>query len=75
MLIKLRKWSCFEIRMQDEITIYRFIIVPLKGWNSSNIWEQTEEIKILFRKLSRKCLLSVGAESFVFQFATQQYKD
>ena len=33
-------WSCFEIRMQDEVKIWRFITVPLKGQNSSNIWEQ-----------------------------------
>jgi hypothetical protein len=33
-------WSCFEIRMQDEITILGLIIVPSKGWRSSNIWEQ-----------------------------------
>jgi len=30
-------WSCVKIRMQDEV---RLIIVPLKGWKSSNIWEQ-----------------------------------
>ena len=28
----------------------KLIILPLKGWKSSNIWEQTEQIKILFRK-------------------------
>jgi len=33
-------WSCLEIRMQDEVTVWRLIIVPLKGWKSSNIWEQ-----------------------------------
>jgi hypothetical protein len=40
MLIKLSMWSCLEIRIQDEVTEYRLIIVPLKGWKSSNIWEQ-----------------------------------
>jgi len=25
-----------------EVTIYRLIIIPLKGWNSSNIWEQSK---------------------------------
>jgi len=30
-------WSCLESRMQDVDTIWRLIIVPLKGWNSSNI--------------------------------------
>jgi len=29
--------SCLKIRMHDEVTIYRLIIVPLKVWNSSNI--------------------------------------
>jgi hypothetical protein len=38
--IKLSTWSCLEIRMQDEITVLRVIIVPSKGWKSSNIWEQ-----------------------------------
>jgi len=33
MLIKLSTWSCLKIRMQVEVTIYRLIIVPLKGWN------------------------------------------
>jgi len=28
-------------------------IVSLKGWNSSNIWEQPLRIKILFRKKLR----------------------
>jgi hypothetical protein len=32
--------SCLEIRMRDEITIYGLIIASLKGWKSSNIWEQ-----------------------------------
>ena len=32
--------SCLEIRMQDKVTIWRLIIVPLKGWNSSDMWEQ-----------------------------------
>ena len=27
--------------MQDEVTVRRLIIVPLKGWNSSNIWGKT----------------------------------
>jgi len=37
---KISTWSCLEIRMQDEVTMWRLIIVPLKGWKSSNIWEQ-----------------------------------
>jgi len=49
---------------------------PLKGWNSSDIWEQqnsiqeeTEQIEVM------DCLLSGGAKSFVVQFAVQKYKD
>ena len=37
---KLSAWSCLEIRMQDEVTICRLIIVPLKRWRSSDIWVQ-----------------------------------
>jgi len=40
MLIQLSTWSCFEIRKHDEVTARRLIIVPLLGWNSSNIWKQ-----------------------------------
>ena len=66
--------------MQDEATVQRLIIVPLKWLKSSNIWEQFQQIKVIFRrKLEqievRECLLSFGAESFVFQFAIQKLKD
>jgi hypothetical protein len=37
---KTRTWSCLEIRMQDDVRIKRLIRVPLKEWNSSDIWEQ-----------------------------------
>jgi hypothetical protein len=37
---KLITCSCFKTRMQNEFTEFRSIIVPLKRWNSSNIWEQ-----------------------------------
>jgi len=36
---KLNKWSCLEIRMQDDFTVCRLIIVPSRGWKSLNIWE------------------------------------
>ena len=80
MLIRLSIWSCLKIRMQDEATAQRLIIVPLKGWKSSNMsgknlnkskfysgrnYEQIEE---------RECSLSFGAESFVFNFAIQKFK-
>jgi len=53
LLIKLNTWPCLEITMQKEVTSYRFIIVHLKGWNSSNIWEQPKLIKILITKKLR----------------------
>jgi len=37
---KLSTWSCLETKMQDEVTIKKLIIVTLKGWNISDIWEQ-----------------------------------
>ena len=58
MLIKLRTWSCFEIRMQEEITVHRLIKVSLKGWKSSNTWEQPELIDILFRMNLKSSLKS-----------------
>ena len=30
----------------DEVTILRLMTVPLTGWKSSNIWEQTKQINI-----------------------------
>jgi hypothetical protein len=33
-------WSCLEIRLQHEVTVWRLIIIPSRGWKSSNIWEQ-----------------------------------
>jgi len=35
--VKTRTRSCHKIRMQDEVTISRLIIVTLRGWKSSNI--------------------------------------
>jgi len=53
MLIKLSIWLCLEVRVQEEVTVNRLLIVHLKEWNSSNIWEL---ITILFRKKLRKDL-------------------
>jgi len=39
MLINLSTWSFLESRMQDEVTVWIVITVPLKGLRSSNIWE------------------------------------
>jgi hypothetical protein len=38
--VMLSTWSCLKIRMQDKVTIFSLIIVPLKGWKCSNIWVQ-----------------------------------
>jgi hypothetical protein len=32
MPIKPSAWSCLEIRMQGEVTVSRFAIVSLEGW-------------------------------------------
>jgi hypothetical protein len=53
---------------------------PLKRWNNSDVWEQTQQIKIAFTKKLKEieineCLLKFGAESFVFQSYIQKYKD
>ena len=47
---KTSSWSYLEIRMQDEVTVQRLIIVPLKWLKSSNIWKQFQQIKVIFRK-------------------------
>jgi hypothetical protein len=39
--------------MQDEVTMYRFMIAPLKEWKSSNMWEKPKHLKILLRKKLR----------------------
>jgi len=66
--------------MQDEATVQRLIIVPLKWLKSSKSWEQFQQIKVIVRKKLeqievRECLLLFGAESFIFQFAIQKLKD
>jgi len=58
----------------------RMIRARLREWSSSDIWEQHLGIKVLFSKKLRadevrECLLSFGAESFVFHFAIQKYKE
>ena len=40
MLIKRSTWLCLGIGMQGGVTVWRLIILPLKGWKSSNIWER-----------------------------------
>ena len=51
-----------------------------EGWKSSNIGNNLNKSKIYSGRNSeefevRECLLSSGAESFVFQFAIQKFKD
>jgi len=45
--------SGLEIRLQDEIVIYRLNIDFLKGWKYSDIWEQPKQVKILSSKKLR----------------------
>ena len=61
--------------MQDEVTSQ----VLCKGWNGSNIGEKLNKSKFYSGRNKeqievRECLLSFGAESFVFQFAIHKYK-
>jgi len=39
--------------MQDKVTVWKLIIIPLKLWKCSNIWGQLQQIKTLFRKKLR----------------------
>jgi hypothetical protein len=54
------------------------MIVPLRGWNFSNVWEQPSYIKIPFRNiLGRLKLWSAcyrGAESFVCSLLSKNIK-
>jgi hypothetical protein len=54
--------------MQGIISTGGFV-TEFKYLESSYIWEEPYETKILFRKNS------FGAESFVFQFVIQKFKD
>jgi hypothetical protein len=77
MLVILGIRLCLQIRIQDVVRVKRLIIIPLKGWKSSNIWAQPQGITILFREQFEvwERLLSFGAESFVLQSAIQKCKD
>jgi hypothetical protein len=67
--------------MQDEVTIKRLIIVPLKGARTVKIFgDKSNESKLHSGRKQvqievTECLLSLGAEFFVYQFAIQDYKD
>jgi len=39
---------CLMKRMQDKITVLRYVMYPLKVWQSLHIWEQTLQINIAF---------------------------
>jgi len=45
--------------MQDEVTIQGLIMVPSKGWKSSNIWEQHQQIKTEFNLLSKNIKIKI----------------
>ena len=49
-LINLNTWFYLETRMLDEFTMWRLIIVTLKDWKSSDIWENQEEINYWSRE-------------------------
>ena len=69
-------YQLYDWQWFSHFKIKEFVIVPLKGWKISNIWEPSkfysgrnqEQIE------ARECLQSFGAESFVFQLAIQKYK-
>jgi hypothetical protein len=68
--IKLSAWSCLEIIREDEVTVRRYVIVPLKGWRSSMFGNKPNKSKFYSGRNKqqievRECLLSFGAESFV----------
>jgi hypothetical protein len=37
--VKTTYWTYLETRMQNEVTVSRKVIDPLKGWNISDTWE------------------------------------
>jgi len=66
--------------MQDEVTIYRLIIVPLKGWKTQTFGKKFNKSKFYSGRNYEhieviECLLSFGAESCVLHFVIQKYKD
>jgi hypothetical protein len=74
MLMKLSTWSCPEKRILEEVKMPSLIIVPLKGRNSLNIWEQLQQIRILVRKklrvnVSQGMLVIIRCRILVIQFA------
>jgi len=79
MLRMLSICSCLMNRMQDKITMLRYVINPLKVWRSLNIGEQTLQINITFMNKLRtvwtqgECLMPFGPESFVFWFTVKKY--
>ena len=62
MLIKLSIWWCLEIRMKEEITIWKLIVVPLKEYKIPNTWEQQQQIQLLFVKPQPPPSLLLGLE-------------
>jgi len=58
----------------DNSTFERVEEMKYLGTNLTHQDSIAEEFKSRF-KLVRKCLLSFGAESFVFQVAIQKFKD
>jgi len=70
----------FIVKMQDEVTIQRRILFPLKGWKSSKFGNDHKKSKFYSGRNEEQvevteCLLLFGKESSVFQFAIQIFKD
>jgi hypothetical protein len=62
--------------MQDQVTIQKLIIFPLKTWKNSTFGNNLHISQFYSKEIEeqiavRQCLLSFGAECFVFQFAIQ----
>jgi len=49
-LLEADTWPYLVIRLQEEVTIQRLIINPLKGWRNSNVWNNPSKSKILVTK-------------------------
>jgi hypothetical protein len=56
--------------------ITQMIIIPLKAWETSNIWEQLQGITILFREQTAvwERLLSFGSEFLVYSLLSKNVK-
>jgi hypothetical protein len=66
--------------MQDEVTMYRLTTASLKGWKvqifGNNLNKSEYYLGRIYEQIEvRECLLSFSAESSVFQFVIQKFKN